>query len=142
MDISYVVTPLLAWLITGIIKFIINSIRVKRFAIDLVGYGGMPSNHSAIVSSCLFFVGYKEGVESSVFTVALTLAFIVMLDAASLRKHIEKQSKVLNELSLKMPNRLSLRERIGHSKKEIAAGALLGFLVATFVSYFTWFFVF
>ncbi|WP_272946035.1 divergent PAP2 family protein [Vibrio mexicanus] len=51
MDISYIVTPFFAWLLTGILKFFFNSITEKRLAFDLIGYGGFPSNHSSIVAS-------------------------------------------------------------------------------------------
>lgn len=141
MDISYVITPLLAWLGTGIIKFIINTLQHKQLAFNFIGYGGMPSNHSAIVSSCFFFVAYKDGIESSAFIVALTLAFIVILDASSLRKHIEKQSKVLNQVTLKMRNRVPLREKIGHSKFEIMVGVLCGFITSSLVVKFNHFFI-
>ena len=51
MDLSYALTPFLAWLVAGVSKFIINSIKAKQLAFGLIGYGGLPSNHSAIVSS-------------------------------------------------------------------------------------------
>ena len=51
MDFSYALTPLLAWLVAGILKFTINSIKARQLAFGLIGYGGLPSNHSAIVSS-------------------------------------------------------------------------------------------
>ena len=51
MDLSYVITPFFALFMTGGIKFIINTIRAKRLAFKLIGYGGMSSNHSSIVSS-------------------------------------------------------------------------------------------
>jgi hypothetical protein len=56
---AYVLTPLLAWLIGGILKFLINSLRANRLAFDLIGYGGLPCNHSAIVSSIATFIALK-----------------------------------------------------------------------------------
>lgn len=142
MDISYALTPILAWAFTGLIKFIVNCLRYKRFAFDLIGYGGMPSNHSAIVSSTLFIVIFKEGIQSAAFAVALTLVFIVILDASSLRKHIEKQSVLINKLTTKLDNRTVLRERIGHTKVEIFIGIIAGLLVSSFVYFTNYLFIF
>ena len=37
MDISYLVTPFLTWLVVGPIKFLITSARQRRWAFNLVG---------------------------------------------------------------------------------------------------------
>jgi hypothetical protein len=129
-DLSYLLTPLLAWLITGITKFLINSIKANRLAFDLIGYGGMPSNHSAIVSSMAALIGLKEGIEHPAFGVAITLAFIVILDASSLRRQVGKHASAINKLAENNDNHLPLRERMGHSRLEIAVGVLLGIIVA------------
>jgi len=133
-DFSYVLTPFLAWLVTGILKFLINSLRARRFAFDLIGYGGMPSNHSAIVSSIAMLIALKEGVSNSSFGVAIALAFIVILDAASLRRQVGKHAAAINKLSyLSKENQPSLRERMGHTRIEILAGVLTGSAVAYLV---------
>lgn len=126
----YFITPFVAWFVCGIIKFFINSIRTKRLAFDLIGYGGMPSNHSAIVMSMVSLIGLKEGIDTPAFGVALSTAFIVLLDAASLRNKVGQHAKALNELRKHQPEYLPLRERIGHSRLEIGAGILVGFCVA------------
>ena len=124
MDYSYLITPFLTWLICGISKFVINSIKTKRLAFDLIGYGGMPSNHSAIVSSMVSLVASKDGINSHAFGVALTLAFIVILDASSLRKQVGRHAQVINQLDNYQGDKL--RERVGHTKLEILVGISLG----------------
>lgn len=128
MDYSYLITPFLAWLCCGIVKFLVNCIREKRLAFDLIGYGGMPSNHSAIVSSMVALIALKEGIHTPAFGVALTLAFIVMLDANGLRKKMEQHAIEINKLK-KYQNPV-LRERVGHSKNEIFFGLIIGIIVA------------
>ncbi|RTP88114.1 divergent PAP2 family protein [Enterobacter asburiae] len=118
---SYLLTPFLAWFVTGCSKFIINSVVARRFAFDLIGYGGMPSNHSSIVFSMVSLIAFKNGVNDPAFGVALTLAFIVILDAKSLRKQVEKHAKALNVIQ-----EFGLRERVGHSLLEIACGCVVG----------------
>jgi acid phosphatase family membrane protein YuiD len=135
MDLSYLITPLFAWLMAGCIKFSINSISAKRLAFDLIGYGGMPSNHSSIVTSVVAIITIKEGLQSPAFSAALALAFIVILDANSLRQKISAHAKILNKLNENNSN-IQLRERVGHTKLEILAGVFTGILSAILVNEF------
>jgi acid phosphatase family membrane protein YuiD len=135
MDLSYLITPLFAWLMAGFIKFSINSISTKRLAFDLIGYGGMPSNHSSIVTSVVAIITIKEGLQSPAFSAALALAFIVILDANSLRQKISAHAKILNKLN-KNNSDIQLRERVGHTKLEILAGVFTGILSAILVNQF------
>ena len=133
MDLSYLLTPFIAWLAAGCLKFLINSIRAKKLAFGLIGYGGLPSNHSAIVSSMAALIALKEGIGHPVFGLAVTLAFIVMLDASSLRKQVGKQATAINNLTKTLTARpADLRERMGHTPIEILAGAITGVCVAYF----------
>lgn len=134
MDFSYALTPFLAWLTAGSMKFIINSIKAKQLAFGQIGYGGLPSNHSAIVSSMAALIALKEGIAHPAFGVALTLAFIVILDANSLRRQVGKHAVVINKLAIAMPDHQTLRERMGHTRIEIAAGVLVGTAVAAVIA--------
>lgn len=127
---AYVLTPFFAWLVAGVSKFIINSIKAKQLAFGLIGYGGLPSNHSAIVSSMAALIAFKEGVDQPTFGVALTLAFIVILDASSLRQQVGKHAVAINKLAEGDKAHKVLRERMGHTRTEIAAGVLVGLGVA------------
>lgn len=132
MDIAYLVAPFFAWLLAGSTKFTINSIRAGSFAFAQIGYGGLPSTHSAIVSSAVVLIALREGMSHPAFGVAVTLAFIVVLDAASLRKQIGRQAKAINTLA-KDAEGTALRERIGHTPVEICAGLLVGAVTAWLV---------
>ncbi len=132
MDLSYLLTPLLAWLVAGSLKFLINSWRAGKPAFGLIGYGGMPSNHSAIVSSMAALVAFKHGIDHPAFGVALTLAFIVVLDASSLRRQVGKHAQAINRLQQQAPaaSTTALRERMGHSLAEILGGVVCGIVLA------------
>ncbi len=134
MDLSYALTPFLAWLAAGLSKFIINSIKARQLAFGLIGYGGLPSNHSAIVSSMAALIAFEEGIGHPAFGVAITLAFIVMLDANSLRRQVGRHALVINKLAVGVSGHKVLRERMGHSRLEIAAGIAVGIAVATAVN--------
>ncbi len=129
MDISYIVTPFFAWFVAGCSKFLINTIKARRLAFDLIGYGGMPSNHSSIVSSAAAIIAFKEGLQEPALVVAIALAFIVMLDANSLRQQVGKHARAINELN-SHNSKLKLRERMGHSRIEILAGIVTGIVSA------------
>ena len=135
MDFSYIITPFFAWLVAGCAKFAINAIRAKRFAFDLIGYGGLPSNHSSIVSSAAAIIAFKEGFQEPALVVALALAFIVILDANSLRQKIGKHAVAINLLNDKN-HQPKLRERMGHTRIEILAGIFTGIASAWVVNFF------
>lgn len=131
---SYALTPFLAWLVAGCSKFAINSIKAGKPAFGLIGYGGLPSNHSAIVSSMAALIAFKHGMDQPAFGIALTLAFIVMLDANSLRRQVGKHAAAINRLAVAGADHQPLRERMGHTRIEIVAGVIVGILVAAAVS--------
>lgn len=134
MDVSYLLTPFAAWLVAGSCKFLVNCLRSRRLAFDLIGYGGLPSNHSAIVSSMVCLIALKQGIEDPAFGVALSLAFIVMLDASSLRRQIGRQAEALNRLAAD-DNGAKLRERMGHTPLELFAGVVVGGATAWALNY-------
>jgi acid phosphatase family membrane protein YuiD len=135
MEIIYLITPVLTWMVVGPIKFLISSVRYRRWAFDLVGNGGFPSNHSAVVSSMATLIALREGMGHPAFGVAVTLAFIVMIDANSLRQHVGRHAVTLNRLNEGKEDYVILRERMGHTRFEIAGGILtgigMGFLIYT-----------
>lgn len=130
----YLITPFFTWLVCGITKFIVNCLKERRLAFDLIGYGGMPSNHSAIVSSMASLIALTEGINTPVFGVALTLAFIVILDANSLRRTIGIHALAINKLTKGHREYKQLRECIGHTKLEILVGIGVGFIIGYILS--------
>ena len=126
MDLAYLATPLLTWITVGPIKFLINSIKARKWAFKLVGNGGFPSNHSAVVSSMATLIALREGIGHPAFGVAVTLCFIVIIDANSLRQHVGRQAAAINRLAKDATEHKWLRERMGHTVIEICGGLLTG----------------
>jgi uncharacterized protein len=129
MDLAYLLTPFVTWIVVGPIKFLINSARKRRWAFDLVGNGGFPSNHSSVVVSMATLIALREGIGHPAFGVAVTLAFIVMIDANSLRQHVGRQAAAINRLAVGQDPLPALRERMGHTLVEICGGIVTGMLV-------------
>ncbi|XP_028808322.1 uncharacterized protein LOC114762891 [Neltuma alba] len=98
--------------------------------------GGMPSSHSATVSALAVAIGLQEGTGSPAFAVAVVLACVVMYDATGVRLHAGRQAELLNQIVCELPpeHPLSsvrpLRDSLGHTPLQVAAGALLGCFIA------------
>ena len=133
---------LLGWFIASFAKIIIILIREKRFDFrKLYASGGMPSSHSATVSSLATAVAKTDGLRSASFAIAFMFAFIVMYDAAGVRRAAGQQAKILNrlvdDLMEKKPIYFTknLKELIGHTPLEVIIGALLGILIVLVMPY-------
>lgn len=122
----YLILPFAAWLGAGGLKFVINSIKAKRLAFDLIGYGGMPSNHTSVIVSMTVYIYLREG-SSDAFGLAVAISFLIILDALDLRNKVGLHAKAINK-NLKPEDRL--RERVGHTKLEILGGCVFGYVVA------------
>lgn len=127
----------IAWASAQILKTIIHSIIYKKFEISRIfGDGGMPSGHSATVTSIALATGIKAGFDSPVFAVAFMIAIVVMHDASGVRLEAGKQAKVLNELlkvivdmgSSSLTPEAKLKEFIGHTHIQVFAGFCLGLI--------------
>ena len=111
----------------------------KKFSIErLFGDGGMPSGHSATVVSVAVATGLYEGFDSAVFAIAMILAIVVMHDAMNVRYQAGKQAELLNAMAdmfekitgADLPNEEKLKELLGHTPLQVAAGCLLGIATA------------
>ncbi|HBN09824.1 MAG TPA: hypothetical protein DD435_14630 [Cyanobacteria bacterium UBA8530] len=137
-----ILSGLFAGSIAQLFKFATTYIRKGRPDFrSLVTTGGMPSSHTALVSGLATSIGIREGFGSSSFDIALTFALIVMYDAAGVRQAAGKQAKVLNKMLFELKNSLSfredhLKELLGHTPREVIAGAFLGIAVSFFLGRF------
>ena len=134
-----IVTGAAAWVISQVLKTIIHLIINKRLVLErLMGDGGMPSSHSATVTSVAVASGFVCGWNSPVFAVAFFLAIIVMHDAMGVRQETGKQAKIINNMLVMFENmqdaRLDpeqkLKEFVGHTPMQVLAGFGLGLIVA------------
>lgn len=127
---------ILTWFISQLLKTIFASIRNKTINLSrLFGAGGMPSTHSALVVNLATAIGYHNGWDSPVFAMSVIFAFIVMHDAAGVRRAAGKQAVIVNKLVDDLYHGTKIRqerlkELLGHTPFEVFAGALLGFALA------------
>lgn len=133
------IVSFLAWLIAQVLKVIINLLIYGKFDImRLLGSGGMPSSHSALVMAMSVSVGKHTGWSSPIFAVAAVVSVIVMYDAAGVRRATGKQAEVLNQIISDIYHgthisQEKLKELIGHTPFEVLIGAILGMLLGWFI---------
>ena len=129
---KFLLAPLVAWAIAQAAKVILTSVRQRRLNLRVLAEtGGMPSSHAAIVMGMTTAVGKYAGVSSAAFAIALIFSFVVMYDAAGLRRAAGRQAAILNRLVEDLVNmrgmqEQKLRELLGHTPVEVVVGALLG----------------
>lgn len=130
------------WFVAQILKTIIHTFVTKDFNIErMYGSGGMPSSHSSTVTALATSSYFLHGAGSSEFAISIILAIIVMYDARGVRRETGIQAKVLNDLielladvhNEIMPLDEKLKEFVGHTPLQVAAGAILGFAIACLV---------
>ena len=125
-----------AWAAAQVLKLLVSIAIHRKFDINyLITGGGMPSSHSALVCAAAVSCGISSGFDSTVFAVSAVLAFIVMYDAAHVRRETGEQSKVLNYImhnwvdSRPEDFERDLKELIGHTPNQVAVGGILGAII-------------
>ena len=136
------VCSLTGWLVASVAKIIVGFIKEKRIDFRRIyGSGGMPSSHSATVSSLATAVAKTDGLYSTNFAIAFMFAFIVMYDASGVRRAAGEQARILNQLVNNLSEntpvylKKKLKELIGHTPLEVIVGGLLGILIALIMPY-------
>jgi len=128
----YWLIPISVWFGIQMFKFIYDRVDTGKWHISrLMGAGGMPSSHSAVVTSLATLIAKHEGLSSTSFAISVILAAVVMYDAAGVRRAVGKQAKIINDLlyNKDMTNEEKLQEMTGHTPFQVAVGALIGFFV-------------
>lgn len=151
-----------SWFSAQIIKTLLTFFRVRELRLErLVGAGGMPSSHSALVCSMTLAMAKLVGFDSPLFALTFAFAMVVMYDAMGVRRAAGEQAKVLNKIIFSQvfdllnqeideladeeepapdgkqdgsSDQKELKEYIGHTPLEVLGGMLLGILIASVMS--------
>ena len=132
---KYLIIPILTWFFIQTFKVVWDLVTTKRFNFKrILGAGGMPSSHTAVVMSLSTLIGREYGFNSPMFALSMVFAFIVMYDAAGVRRAAGKQATLLNKI-IETPglSDLEVQERLvevlGHTPTQVIVGAIIGILV-------------
>lgn len=132
--------PLITWFLVQIFKVIRELLRDKKVNFKRIwGAGGMPSAHTACVTSFATAMGLTEGFGSQLFAFSVVFAFVVMYDAAGVRRACGKQARVLNQIIANEGKNINIQEKLveflGHTPIEVFFGALTGIALGTALTY-------
>lgn len=132
----------IGWTIAQTIKMTVGFIKTGQIDFRyLLSTGGMPSAHSAMVCGLCTSIGLTEGFASPLAMLAAGFAAITMFDAASVRRAAGYQAKVLNQMIQELfkqhkMRQTHLKELLGHTRKEVFAGMVVGIGVAIATVFF------
>ena len=135
MQYKYLIIPFAVWFFIQLFKLIYDLVTTKKFNFKrIMGAGGMPSSHSAVVAGLATLIGKYEGVDSAIFAIAFIVAFVVMYDACGVRRAAGKQAALLNKL-VETPGLTGVQvseklvEVLGHTPIQVFVGAAIGIIV-------------
>jgi acid phosphatase family membrane protein YuiD len=146
---------------SGLIGFLAAQIgkifteRYKRGYWNLMAFtqpGGTPSSHSSLCTGITTAIALVQGLGSPLFATALAFSVVVMYDAQGVRWHAGKHAQVLNRVISDIQERgnngngdqskssldevvqpgAKLKEVLGHTPRQVGAGAVVGFIAAIF----------
>ena len=123
---------IISWALAQGFKTIRPIVTERKFdASRLTGTGGMPSSHSSLVMALTTSVGKYNGFDSALFAISLIFSFVVMYDAAGIRRAAGKQAEIINYMieHHKLPELQTVKELLGHTPLEVFVGAILGIVV-------------
>lgn len=133
---NVIVTCVLSWFVAQALKVVITLVKDKKLDFRrLVGAGGFPSSHAALVTSLATAVGIISGLESADFAICVVVALVVMYDASGVRRAAGQQARILNKIVEEWDKSdiatkdKRLKELLGHTPKEVFAGAILGIII-------------
>ena len=113
IDYKYLIVPFFVWLGLQILKVILYKCNTK------------------VSTTLTTMIGKNIGMKSPLFALSAIFTFIVMYDAAGIRRNVGEQAKILNEMN-KKSNELKyvkLQEMTGHTPIQVFLGWLVGVLV-------------
>ena len=124
-----------------LIKFTVNWWRTRNMELRyLRTAGGMPSSHSALVSALSTAVGLTDGFDSPYAMIAVGFGLLVLCDAATLRRSAGEHARLLNKIVAALNasddvkiEAAHLQEMLGHRRREVVAGVVLGIVTAVLV---------
>lgn len=132
---KFLIVPVLTWFCIQVFKVIWDLVTTKKFNFKrILGAGGMPSSHTAIVVSLSVMIGKEFGFDSPIFALSSIFSFIVMYDAAGVRRAAGKQARLLNKI-VETPglSDIEVQERLvevlGHTPFQVIVGAIIGIIV-------------
>jgi uncharacterized protein len=138
-----IILPLLAALVAQVGKIFIHGNHLKFTLRNITAYSGMPSGHTALMTSLTTIIGLTEGINSPIFALTFVMMILVIRDALGIRRYLGEHGKILNMLVKDLDNDKVLEahyphllERVGHTPAQVLVGAAVG-LTISLIGYYS-----
>lgn len=147
------VTALLSNGIAQILKPLFNYLRFKRFDFrQALTCGGFPSSHTSTVVALSISIGLLEGFDSTIFSVCVIFAFIVIYDAFNVRYYAGKNIQLTRQLISDLEDDEGMifddpiyqehfKTVLGHKFIEVVGGFVIG-IITSLICYYIYFTIF
>lgn len=138
-----VYVALISIVLAQVLKIPIHFMKTGKWKPDLFFQtGGMPSSHSAGVSSLTTYIALQRGMPTVDFALSLIYGLIVMYDAQGIRRQTGELTLKVNDIGefidkihekenveYKEKAPVKLKEMLGHKPQEVIGGAVLGIVI-------------
>lgn len=132
-----IILPLFSALVAQISKMFIRGNHVGFSIKNITAYSGMPSGHTALMTSLTAIVGLTQGISSPIFALTFVMMILVIRDALGIRRYLGEHGKILNMLVHDLDNDNVLEkhyphllERVGHTPAQVIAGGTIGLIIS------------
>ena len=133
---NVLIAAILSWTIGQFLKAPLDYVLNKRWNWGIIlSPGGMPSSHSALVTSVTLAIGLQDGFSSPLFALAFAIGMIVIYDAAGVRRQAGIHAERINDMMESffkgsgIPEK-ELKEVLGHTPVEVITGVILGIVIS------------
>ena len=133
---NVLIAGLLSWTIGQFLKAPLDYVLNKRWNWGIIlSPGGMPSSHSALVTSVTLAIGLQEGIDTPLFALSFAIGMVVVYDAAGVRRQAGIHAERINEMMESffkgsgIPEK-ELKEVLGHTPVEVITGVILGIIIS------------
>ena len=133
---NVLIAAILSWTIGQFLKAPLDYVLNKRWNWGIIlSPGGMPSSHSALVTSVTLAIGLQEGFGTPLFALSFAIGMIVIYDAAGVRRQAGIHAERINEMMKSLfegsgiPEK-ELKEVLGHTPFEVITGVILGIIIS------------
>ncbi|QVK21629.1 divergent PAP2 family protein [Mycoplasmatota bacterium] len=106
--------------------------------------GGMPSSHTALVTTLTLSLAMISGFDSIEFAISFVFSAVVIHDSMGIRYEAGKHASILNQIALDISHVVKkkelynqkFKELLGHKPIEVFGGFVVGLIVALIGFYF------
>ncbi len=126
------VAALAAWIVAQAVKVLCGLLRYgkedrSRIMWRIIWAGGMPSVHSAVITSVTVTILHTAGVESSIFGLSAVMCLIVIYDRSRMYSIYNTFQKRYPDFAREIKIDPVLKDLVGHRISEIIIGVFIGF---------------